>query len=182
MPPRQPAEPCQPCGCHDPAKARGKNTALIATKPAQPRDSARLLVLRRDTQRLEHHHVSDLPTLGVFGANDLLVVNTSMRSRDPSHSREFCYMLVNQGRGYFKKGPLKVLPQYPSRGVYLLDANGSEIPDILILSSRGIHYLQGRGKWQFWKESRRRLPENVRFRELIFADIDDDESLVLLMI
>ena len=100
-----------------------------------------------------------------------------MSSRDRSHSNEFCYMLVNQGRGYFKKGPLKVLPQYPSRAVYLLDANGSEIPDILILSSRGIHYLQGRGKWKFWKESRRRLPGNARFRELIFADVDDDDHL-----
>ena len=40
------------------------------------------------------------------GDNDLLVVNKSIRSRDRSHSDEFCYMLVNQGHGYFKKGPL----------------------------------------------------------------------------
>ena len=111
------------------------------------------------------------------GDNDLLVVNKKISSRDQSHPDEYNYMLVNQGHGYFKKGSLKVLPRNPSQAVYLLDANGSEIPDILILSSRGIHYLQGRGKWQFWKESRRRLPENVLFKELIFADIDEDDYL-----
>lgn len=111
------------------------------------------------------------------GDNDLLVANKSIPARDRSHANEFNYMLVNQGHGYFKKGPLRVLPQHPSRAVYLLDANGSEIPDIIILSSRGIHYLQGRGKWKFWKESRRRLPENVSFQELIFADVNDDDYL-----
>lgn len=49
--------------------------ALIATQPAEPRDSARLLVFRRDSQTLEHHRVRDLPGLGVLGPNDLMLVN-----------------------------------------------------------------------------------------------------------
>jgi len=48
---------------------------LIATQPAEPRDHARLLVFRRDTQTLDHHHVCDLPSLGLFGSNDLMLVN-----------------------------------------------------------------------------------------------------------
>jgi len=48
---------------------------LIATQPAEPRDSARLLLLRRDTKTLEHHRVSDLPRLGVLQSGDLMLVN-----------------------------------------------------------------------------------------------------------
>lgn len=48
---------------------------LIATAPAQPRDSARLMLIRRDTQALEHHRVRDLPTLGLLRPGDLLLVN-----------------------------------------------------------------------------------------------------------
>ena len=84
---------------------------------------------------------------------------------------------MNDGRGYFKKGTLKVLPEFPSHAVYLLDANDSDIPDIIILSQRGTHFLRGKGKWQFWKESRKRLPRNVRFKELAFSDVDKDGHL-----
>ena len=48
---------------------------LIATTPAEPRDSARLLVAYRDTGRLEHHRVRDLPQLGIFQPGDLMVLN-----------------------------------------------------------------------------------------------------------
>lgn len=48
---------------------------LIATQAAEPRDSARLLLVRRDTQTLEHHRVSDLPKLGLFGPGDVMLVN-----------------------------------------------------------------------------------------------------------
>jgi S-adenosylmethionine:tRNA ribosyltransferase-isomerase len=48
----------------------------IATHPAEPRDSARMLVISRsDPLRLEHRHVSDLPSHLVAG--DALVLNTS---------------------------------------------------------------------------------------------------------
>jgi S-adenosylmethionine:tRNA ribosyltransferase-isomerase len=47
---------------------------LIATLPAEPRDSARMLVVSRsDGARLEHRRVSDLP--GLLRAGDLLVFN-----------------------------------------------------------------------------------------------------------
>jgi S-adenosylmethionine:tRNA ribosyltransferase-isomerase len=46
---------------------------LIAQTPAEPRDSARLMVLRRAAGTMEHRTVSDLPEL--LRAGDLLVVN-----------------------------------------------------------------------------------------------------------
>jgi S-adenosylmethionine:tRNA ribosyltransferase-isomerase len=45
----------------------------IATRPAEPRDHARLFVLDRATQRHEHHLVADLPQL--LHPSDLLVLN-----------------------------------------------------------------------------------------------------------
>ncbi len=48
---------------------------LIATQPATPRDSARLMVCRRDEERVEHCQVRDLPDL--LSCNDLLVFNQS---------------------------------------------------------------------------------------------------------
>ena len=48
--------------------------SLIACEPANPRDSARLLVISRsDPDRLEHRTIRDLPTL--LNAGDLLVRN-----------------------------------------------------------------------------------------------------------
>ncbi|MCK9518803.1 MAG: tRNA preQ1(34) S-adenosylmethionine ribosyltransferase-isomerase QueA [Dehalococcoidia bacterium] len=46
---------------------------LIAQQPAEPRDSARLMVLRRAARSIEHHHFRDLPEL--LSRGDLLVVN-----------------------------------------------------------------------------------------------------------
>lgn len=48
---------------------------LIATQPADPRDSARLMVVHRDSGKVEHRRVRDLPSLGVFQPGDLMVVN-----------------------------------------------------------------------------------------------------------
>ena len=47
--------------------------ALVASQPLLPRDRARLLVLDRRTNRLDHRHVADLPAL--LEPGDLLVVN-----------------------------------------------------------------------------------------------------------
>ena len=49
--------------------------ALIATHPAEPRDSARLLVFDRATGEVGHHRVRDLPALGVLRPGDLMLVN-----------------------------------------------------------------------------------------------------------
>lgn len=48
---------------------------LIATTPAEPRDHARLLVLNRATQSLDHQHFFDLPQF--LQAGDLLIANNS---------------------------------------------------------------------------------------------------------
>ena len=46
---------------------------LVAQHPAEPRDAARLLVVRRDTGEIEHRVFRDLPEL--LSAGDLLVLN-----------------------------------------------------------------------------------------------------------
>jgi len=51
--------------------------ALIATTPAEPRDSARLMVCDRATGQATHHHVRDLPTLGLLKPGDLVLANRS---------------------------------------------------------------------------------------------------------
>jgi S-adenosylmethionine:tRNA ribosyltransferase-isomerase len=48
---------------------------LIAQEPATPRDSARLFVYHRSSGAIEHHHVSDLPSL--LPKHTLLVANNS---------------------------------------------------------------------------------------------------------
>ena len=52
-------------------------TDRIATTPAHPRDSARLMVVDRETGKLTHHTVADLPKLGVFRGDDLMLFNRS---------------------------------------------------------------------------------------------------------
>jgi len=49
--------------------------ACIATQPAEPRDAARMLVLHRADDRVEHRHVRDLPEY--LRAGDSLVLNTT---------------------------------------------------------------------------------------------------------
>ncbi|QQE11166.1 tRNA preQ1(34) S-adenosylmethionine ribosyltransferase-isomerase QueA [Planctomycetota bacterium] len=50
---------------------------LIATQPAEPRDSAKLLVCDRASNKLTHLQVKDLPGLGLLGEGDLMLVNQS---------------------------------------------------------------------------------------------------------
>ncbi|MEX2213838.1 MAG: S-adenosylmethionine:tRNA ribosyltransferase-isomerase [Phycisphaeraceae bacterium] len=51
----------------------------IATEPAEPRDAARLMVVRRQTQTIEHRIVRDLgdASAGLLRAGDLMVFNQS---------------------------------------------------------------------------------------------------------
>ena len=48
---------------------------LIATRPAEPRDAARMMVLSRCDDRIEHARVRDLP--GFLQAGDAMVFNTT---------------------------------------------------------------------------------------------------------
>ncbi|MEL7087414.1 MAG: tRNA preQ1(34) S-adenosylmethionine ribosyltransferase-isomerase QueA [Planctomycetota bacterium] len=47
----------------------------IATAAAEPRDAARLMIAHRDTGKIEHAHVRDLPQWGVLQPGDLMAVN-----------------------------------------------------------------------------------------------------------
>lgn len=48
---------------------------LIAQRPAEPRDSSRLMVLRRDTGEIEHRRFGDID--GYLGPGDLMVLNNT---------------------------------------------------------------------------------------------------------
>jgi S-adenosylmethionine:tRNA ribosyltransferase-isomerase len=48
---------------------------LIATRPAEPRDASRLMVVRRGDDRVDHAHARDLPD--ILEAGDALVFNTT---------------------------------------------------------------------------------------------------------
>lgn len=49
--------------------------SLIATRPAEPRDSARMLVMRRSGGEIEHRHVRDLHEY--LGPGDLMIFNNT---------------------------------------------------------------------------------------------------------
>ncbi|MFQ5449773.1 MAG: FG-GAP repeat domain-containing protein [Nitrospinaceae bacterium] len=111
------------------------------------------------------------------GDNDLLVVNRALGEKYRAYPGETSYFLENVGGGRFKKRSHKMLPHHPVSRVYLLDANANGLPDILILSQRGVYYLQGRGKWTFSEETVKRLPPSRSFKEMTFGDINDDGYL-----
>ncbi len=58
---------------------------LIAQTPAEPRDHSRLMVVRRESDKLAHHHFYELPDL--LRADDLLVFNDTrvIRARLRGH-------------------------------------------------------------------------------------------------
>lgn len=121
---------------------------------------------------------ADWADFDMDGDNDLLVVNRKAE-KSASSSDKAGYFLENNGRGSFKRRWHEQLPSASSRKVYLLDANGSGIPDILILSQDGSHFYTGRGAWDFVTDTNRRLPKALDLREMTFADIDRDGYLDL---
>jgi len=155
---------------------KGPNRMLINNGVGQFVDETkeRLPVIRDESLH------ADWADFDMDGDNDLMIATKSIDERNREFSREFNYILENTGQGYFEKRTLKVLPPYPSRRIYLLDANGSDIPDAIILSQRGAHYLRGLGKWKFSRESKLRLPAPTLFKEMNFADINDDGYLDIL--
>ena len=61
----------------------------IAQKPAASRTDARMMVLHRDTGKIEHRHVRDIPEF--LNANDLLVKNNTkviFESAKPENRRK----------------------------------------------------------------------------------------------
>ena len=113
------------------------------------------------------------------GDNDLLVVNRSINKMYRGYPEETNYFLENTGGGNFKKRSHKILPRLPAAKVYLLDGNGNTRPDALILTSKGVYYLQGRGRWDFSDETRLRLPRYRQFDQVTFGDINKDQFLDL---
>ncbi|GJL77668.1 MAG: hypothetical protein NPINA01_06570 [Nitrospinaceae bacterium] len=105
------------------------------------------------------------------GDNDLLIVSRR------AASGETCYFLENDGQGRFTKRSHDILPRASASRVYLLDANGNEIPDALILSEGKTIYLQGKGEWKFSVETVKRLPRYRWISEMAFGDINGDGYL-----
>jgi S-adenosylmethionine:tRNA ribosyltransferase-isomerase len=119
---------------------------LIATEPASPRDSARLLVLRRsDPQFVQHAMVRDLPSL--LAPNDLLVVNQShvlpARFRgvrtDTGGKAEglfICEYAAPLGGPVVWQVLLKLRRTKPGAAVQLHDARGHDSPVCLRMLER----------------------------------------------
>jgi hypothetical protein len=105
------------------------------------------------------------------GDNDLLVVSRRTQSDEAN------YFLENNGEGRFTKRSAQALAVETGSRVYLLDANGNGIPDVLILNAGETHFLQGQGKWKFSVETVRRLPRTRQMMEMAFGDMDDDGYL-----
>ncbi len=111
------------------------------------------------------------------GDNDLLVSSIGAKKRYARFPGEYNFFLENDGRGRFTKRSLKLLPRYPSTRVYLLDVDDNDIPDIIVLSKKGVHLLIGHGGWKFSDETLRRFPDNATFTEMTFGDADGDGHL-----
>lgn len=124
---------------------------LIAVEPAEPRDSARLLVVSRsDPARLEHRRVSDLP--GLLEPGDALVMNASKvlparfiaRNLETGGKAEGLWL---RDDGFVQSGPngvrrrvwvalLKARRHRPGRVLALLDRQGKETTARIEILSR----------------------------------------------
>ena len=155
--------------------ARGQNRLLINNGIGRFEDRTASHVPRI----IDDSQHADWADFDGDGDNDLLVVNQSIKKPYRAYPGETTYFLENTGGGHFKKRSHKILPRFPSYKAYLLDANGNTKPDILILTSKGVYYLQGRGRWGFTNQTDRRLPRFRFFKKMAFADVNQDGFLDL---
>jgi S-adenosylmethionine:tRNA ribosyltransferase-isomerase len=109
----------------------------IATEPANPRDAAALMLVRRDSGSVTHARVADLARLpGVLGPNDLLVFNQTRVL--PAY-----FTGVRRGTGGQVKGLFLQAPD-PSHWRVMLEARGSLRPgEAIDLSERAWLELLG---------------------------------------
>jgi hypothetical protein len=122
---------------------------------------------------------ADWADFDLDGDNDLLVTNKMVEESFQSYSGETTYFLENIGSGRFVKKPNKIFPARSLLRVYLLDANGTGISDVIILSEKGLLYLVGKGKWDFSVETKKRFPQTNPMSEMSFGDINGDGFLDL---
>ncbi len=154
----------------------GQNRLLINNGVGRFADRTRRLLPLIQDQSMH----ADWADFDRDGDNDLLVANRAIDKRYRAHSRETCYFLENDGRGRFRKKPHAQLPSEPAHRVYLLDANGSGVPDAIILTETGPRFLTGHGDWKISVETDTRMPASGRLREMTFGDVNGDGFLDLL--
>lgn len=111
--------------------------ASIAQEPLATRDAARMLVLHRETGRLEHRHVADLPEY--FQAGDLLVSNdTRVRParlvgrRKQTGGRWEGLVLATDGKAWklLAKTRGRVVP---GERIVLVDREGRDADELVML-------------------------------------------------
>ncbi len=123
---------------------------------------------------------SDWADFDQDGDQDLIVLNRRLSKSSKAYEKELHYALENNGQGYFTKRELKILPPFPVHRIYLLDGDGDEWPDMILVSTRGTYYMRGRGPWKFSIETKKRLPDSQPFKEMTFGDVNDDGYLDVL--
>ncbi len=156
---------------------------LIAQNPLPNRADARLMVVRRRTGEIEHHHVRDLPEL--LDASDILVLNDTrviparlVGYRTETRGRWEGLFLESDGTGIWRVlAHTRGKPQ-PGETIRLINAQGEE--DILL---RLVARLEaGSGEWLVIPDSdedalsvldrvgRVPLPPYIREGEMIETD------------
>jgi len=98
---------------------------LIATEAAEPRDSARLMVVRRDESRIEHRQVRDLadPAAHLLRPGDLLIFNQSRVL--PAHFEATRASTGGRVTGLY----LRSAPDDPRLWELMLESGGKLQPD-----------------------------------------------------